>query len=394
MGESSGINAEYGDNHSIHNESNCIYRDQTKMRGSDIVLAFSMLISGTVNTIAAKFTDSISVQGVKSLPVHEFNHPAVQTWAMFIGEFLCLLVHRVVLCWNYGKPANKYSQIKEDAGSHASIQFKTNQPKSFPFYIFWLPALCDMTATTLMYVGLTFTYPSVYQMLRGILVVFTGILSMIFLGRKLRAYNWVGIFLIIFGTAIVGLSSVLHKTGTAPRPLLGDILVVAAQLVAAVQMVLEEKLIGKYNVPPLQVVGFEGMFGFLTVTVVLTVGYFIPQFKSVDDTYDAMLQIVNSWQLVATLAGSIISIAILNFSGISITKYLSATHRTTIDACRVFLVWIFSLIIKWEQFDYIQLIGFAVLLSGTSLYNEIVRIPKLFQYDFQVELDEKEKLVQ
>lgn len=361
------------------------------MRGSDIVLAIAMLASGTINTIAAKFTDLISVQGVKSLPVHEFNHPAVQTWAMFIGEFLCLLVHRVVFCWNYGR---QYSQIKEDTGSHASIQFKTDQPKKFPFYIFWLPALCDMTATTLMYVGLTLTYPSVYQMLRGILVVFTGILSMIFLGRKLRAYNWVGIFLIIFGTAIVGLSSVLHKTGQAPRPLLGDILVVGAQLVAAVQMVIEEKLIGKYNVPPLQVVGFEGMFGFLTVTVVLTVGYFIPQFKSVDDTYDAMLQIANSWQLVATLAGSIISIAILNFTGISITKYLSATHRTTIDACRVFLVWIFSLIIKWEQFDYIQLIGFAVLLSGTSLYNEIFRIPQLFQYDFQVELDEKKKLVQ
>lgn len=49
------------------------------------------------------------------------------------------------------------------------------------------------------------------------------------------------------------ITDLLHAYNTtghsgAPDPLLGDILVVIAQLVAATQMVVEEKFIGKYNV--------------------------------------------------------------------------------------------------------------------------------------------------
>jgi hypothetical protein len=48
------------------------------------------------------------------------------------------------------------------------------QGGSFPKIILLPPALCDMTATSLMYVGLTWTYPSVYQMMRGAIIIFTG----------------------------------------------------------------------------------------------------------------------------------------------------------------------------------------------------------------------------
>ena len=39
-------------------------------------------------------------------------------------------------------------------------------PKFNPF-IFLPPALCDMTATSIQYIGLTLTYASSFQMLRG-----------------------------------------------------------------------------------------------------------------------------------------------------------------------------------------------------------------------------------
>ena len=52
-----------------------------------------------------------------------------------------------------------------------------------------------------------------------------------------------------------GLASIFSKSdsASAPRPLLGDIVIICAQVVVAIQMVVEEKFIGKYNVPPLQV---------------------------------------------------------------------------------------------------------------------------------------------
>lgn len=43
----------------------------------------------------------------------------------------------------------------------------------------------------------------------------------------------------------------------APYPLLGDILVVLAQLFAAAQFIVEEKYLAKYEVPALLAVGLE-----------------------------------------------------------------------------------------------------------------------------------------
>jgi drug/metabolite transporter (DMT)-like permease len=76
--------------------------------------------------------------------------------------------------------------------------------RSFNPLIFLPPALCDMTATSLMYIGLNMTYASSFQMLRGALIIFTGFLSVAFLNRRLKAYEWLGIFVVMAGLVIVG----------------------------------------------------------------------------------------------------------------------------------------------------------------------------------------------
>jgi len=250
--------------------------------------------------------------------------------------------------------------------------------QSFPFYTFLIPALLDMTGSTLSNIGLILTYPSVYQMLRGIIVVFTAIFSRLFLGRDLAYFHYFGMSLIVVGTFLVGLSSILTKdssTNAPSNPMLGDFLVVAAQVVAATQMVVEEKLIGKYNVHPLQVVGNEGVFGAVGTTIILFIFYWITPIRNFDDSVDAAYQIYNSTPLKLLVLGCIVSIAFYNFFGISVTKYLSATHRTTVDASRVFFVWLASLLIGWEHFQWLQLVGFVILLAGTTIFNEIVRLP-------------------
>jgi drug/metabolite transporter (DMT)-like permease len=73
--------------------------------------------------------------------------------------------------------------------------------------LLWIPALCDLTGTTvshqlplhtfshhvsqLMNVGLLYTPVSIYQMTRGALVLFVGVLSVIFLRRHLWLYQLV-----------------------------------------------------------------------------------------------------------------------------------------------------------------------------------------------------------
>jgi drug/metabolite transporter (DMT)-like permease len=91
-----------------------------------------------------------------------------------------------------------------------------------------------MIATSINYIGLNMTYASSFQMLRGAVIVFTGILSVGFLNKKLDRREWTGIFLVIFGLLLVGLSDFItmqdQKINTN-SVLTGDLLIISAQVI-------------------------------------------------------------------------------------------------------------------------------------------------------------------
>lgn len=64
-----------------------------------------------------------------------------------------------------------------------------------------------------------------------------------------------------------------------------------------------------------------------------------------------------------------------NFFGLSVTRTVSATSRSTIDTCRTLFIWIVSLGLGWETFKWLQVLGFALLVYGTFLFNGLVQPP-------------------
>lgn len=64
-----------------------------------------------------------------------------------------------------------------------------------------------------------------------------------------------------------------------------------------------------------------------------------------------------------------------NYFGISVTRSVSATSRSTIDTCRTLFIWALSLWLGWENFKWLQVVGFSLLVYGTFLFNNIVRPP-------------------
>jgi hypothetical protein len=64
-----------------------------------------------------------------------------------------------------------------------------------------------------------------------------------------------------------------------------------------------------------------------------------------------------------------------NFFGLSVTRTVSATSRSTIDTARTLFIWIASLFLGWETFKWLQVVGFAMLVYGTFLFNGLVRPP-------------------
>lgn len=69
------------------------------------------------------------------------------------------------------------------------------------------------------------------------------------------------------------------------------------------------------------------------------------------------------------------SIAFFNAFGVAITKYMNASTRMVIDSLRTMVIWAFSLGVGWESFCWVQTIGFALLLAGSMIYNQVVRVP-------------------
>lgn len=59
-------------------------------------------------------------------------------------------------------------------------------------------------SSTMMFIALTMVPGSVYQIMRGMIVVITAFFSVWFLGRKLYRHNWASIIVIVLGVAQVG----------------------------------------------------------------------------------------------------------------------------------------------------------------------------------------------
>jgi hypothetical protein len=188
--------------------------------------------------------------------------------------------------------------------------------------------------------------------------------------------------------------------------MVGNVLIIVAQVIVAVQMVVEEKLLGGYNIPALQCVGWEGFWGACVTSLALVIMYYVPTAGTpmcspntgpfpnspnpcvttvtysgegvcnhVEDTWDALVQLGNNPLIAVFTLLNICSIAFFNFFGVSVTKHGSAAMRMVLDSLRTMVIWAFSLGLKWEKFCYMQIVGFVILLSGTMVYNSVVKVP-------------------
>ena len=89
--------------------------------------------------------------------------------------------------------------------------------------------------------------------------------------------------------------------------------------------------------------------------------------------------------------GIIVSIGCFNATGVAITKYASAAQRSTVDTCRTLIIWIVSMLIGWEKFIALELVGFAMLVGGTIVYNEIYILPiSIFNQNTKAAIAERE----
>lgn len=336
-----------------------------------LFISVLMVVTGSLNTMAAKWADSMN-----------FDHPFFQGICMFIGEFSCLIVFFLVHFIKKKRWQRRNLYTENGAIIEITDDEEPTLPKFNPL-VFLPPACCDVLATSTMYVGLNLTTASSFQMLRGSVIIFTGLLSVAFLRAQLRGYKWLGMGFVTLGLVIVGVSDIIFDTN--PKDdlnaiITGDLLIVIAQIIVAIQMVTEQNYLLRYNVPPLLAVGLEGLFGMVILSVLSIPMYHIhvsPTFSKnpegrLEDIPFAFEQISEKPIIAIALLLLIISIAFFNFAGLTVTKRLSATTRMVLDSVRTLFIWIFSIPLFNENFIPIQLLGFALLILGMFIYNDLI----------------------
>lgn len=311
-----------------------------------------MLISGALNTLLMKFMVMQQVPTGPNGKALGFDHPFFQSLLMMMGEFLCLIAYYVT-----------------------SSKAEVSKEKSAPKYIFMVACLLDWTATTLVNMAYVLIAASIVQMTRGAIVIFTCLLSVLFLGRRQQRFHIAGVSLVFLGITLVSLSAFFNPASTTSSSswaakLTGIALCLGAQVFQASMLVYEEKIMSQYTLPPLLVVGMEGTFGLIFGSLLLVV----LNFAHVESTPAAVYQMHHSTPLAIAVVGSIFSIAFFNYSGVTVTQRASAVARSTIDVSRTVLIWMVELLLGWNSFNSIQLAGFVVLALGTMIYNRLIVI--------------------
>ncbi|TMW60157.1 hypothetical protein Poli38472_000199 [Pythium oligandrum] len=405
-------------------------------QGDGYGYAVAMLISGTFSTVIMKTEYGIRAEGVELCadPANPgatttncpFDKPWFGVLQMKLAMALCLVflyLRKVVKHTDYletpllrlRKHGNKYlntpeatavrnkqrgrqtsqestSLLRGDDATQSHVSLKTMAAVA-------LPSLLDLLQTVFANVGLLWISSSVYQMARGSVIIFSAIFSVKLMNKRLYAYHYASILVVAISVVLVGWagtkSSSTSSTGSDSNAIWGLTFIVMAQLLTALQIVVEEHMMIALNVSPMLLVGLEGLWGLVFYIVLVPVLTLTPPattaFSKIwhEDFYDSIVKLSNSPPLIALIVCYIIAVGTLNVTGNYVTKHLSAVMRSIAETLRTLGVWMLGLFVfyvvqwrgpnspgeEWTTSSWIELLGFVLMVYGTLSYKKLIQIP-------------------
>ncbi|XP_068157846.1 solute carrier family 35 member F6 [Drosophila tropicalis] len=326
----------------------------------EVVLSLIFVLSGTFNVLVVKWSYNLEVEGSDG-EMYRFFHPVFLTFLMFFGNFL-----------SFNRRRN------EDQLLHDRAEFK-------PLRIL-LPALLDAVASITLFTGLYLTYATSFQMIRASAMIFVGFFGTILLNQSLGSRHWLAIISISCGVIHIvstdllrvdyDQSSLAHYDRNSI--LTGDLLIITAEVLHAMQYVYEEKILKTTDVSIRQANGWKGIFGMI-ITLLLAVCFnYVPaSFNEssrgvFDDWIDVWYQLkANVWLNIALIM-FFLSCAAYDYVGMAIMKFSSTGNRLLADYLRVYFIWIFVILLEWEDFNLMTMLGLIILQMGIVLYRHAI----------------------
>lgn len=155
----------------------------------------------------------------------------------------------------------------------------------------------------------------------------------------------------------------------------------------------------RHTIHQYELVGWEGFFGVIIITIVSLLFSIIPcgftkelcvydQFGNPYlERFDAFfVETCTSWVLAILVVSGILSCTVSNASGMAITKYFDGLTRCLMSMSKTALVWIIGIIVtvsvgenpsyqlesKDVGINFIKAGGFMFIILGTLIYNKLI----------------------
>jgi drug/metabolite transporter (DMT)-like permease len=175
------------------------------------------LVSGTFSALLCKMaydTKSVGIDGTEKT----FAKPIMMLTLMFAGMSPALLFWYI--------QQRTLPPEKRDV-----IPFKT-------IAILVIPSLCDLFCTLLLLVAQLYITASLWQMMRGSIIIITALLKRYALGHRLKMHMWLGVAFITFAMLLVAATSFFGPNadvGSSKDPRIGIVLVLVGCIAQGVQ---------------------------------------------------------------------------------------------------------------------------------------------------------------
>ncbi len=339
--------------------------------GSAAAIFVAGLAAGTANAIFSKAMFQLRILG-NTGELEPFAPKLMTTFLMFVGMSMALPAHALM-----PKPAD---------AAPVSLRMLA---------LLSVPALFDLCATALGTLGLLLLPLSMWQLLRGSVMVFVAIMKHFALGDELAPSMWCGVLIVTAAISLVGLvgaADVPSGDAALGDTLAGVLLTLSGTFVSSVQFAVEEKLMsGKVAAPPMLLVGMEGACGLmLTALVVYPIYYALPgeDHGHFEDVANTLTKLGHSAEARGMALCYTVLVFLFNVFGMQVTQRLSAVWKAILNNLRPASIWATQLVLHgltagrfgeaWAgDASWLQLGGLGLLVFGIAVYNGSVALPCL-----------------
>lgn len=391
----------------FYNDRNCVNVQNQIMAVTDkrqLISIALLVFIGTVGSVIHNFIVTQESVGYDNYEPHEFSKEWSITWIMFLGELLAFPTQVV------------YTIFVEKK--------KWVWSRSWRYYIFpAFPAVVDLVASTLSNYVVVWLPISIVGLFKGANIIFSGLLTWIFLKRKLYLYQWIAIILSVIGLVFVALATLLNSEASkfgSSKAVIGVVITLIVHLLSAIQFVFVERLM-EVELRPMEFVGLQGFWGlFVTSFICLPIVYYIPgssfyadppfeyricldpaevnpdtcnEWKpgpepKLENILDTFLMLKNNKTLCALFSIYGAQLWLYNIVLTLVVKYCTAVGYSIVANIKTFTVWLVTLIITecnvsgfqetWNRYQFLKLAGFVVGCFASFMNIRLFELPFLY----------------